>query len=51
MDVNVCVAKATLREDFKAAAENMPHDEAIEHVAKAHRVPADWVAEALSEQA
>jgi hypothetical protein len=51
MDVNVCIEKAALRETFKAAAENMPHEEAIEHVAETHLVPADWVAAALAEAA
>lgn len=51
MDVNVCVAKATLREAFEAVAESLAHDAAIAHVAETHRVPTEWVAEALREQA
>lgn len=47
MDVNVVVEKSKLREAFRAAAENMPHEEAIEHVAVAHLVPTEAVHEAL----
>lgn len=51
MDVNVCVEKSTLREAVRAAAENMPHDEAVDHVARTHLVAPESVHEALAEQA
>lgn len=48
MDVNVCIERATLRQAFKAAAENMPHEAAAEHVAEAHGVPVEAVHETLA---
>lgn len=41
------IPRKVLREAHRAAAENMPHDDAVEHVARAHGLAPEAVHEAL----